>query len=170
MSRIAITLITFASVTLRLISSVAAQKPTKPWTEWSKQDAEKVLSDSPWSRIQIETDTAELFYSPTSAARNAPNAASRTEQGATNEETNVKYGIRFFSARPVRQAFARLIELRNKLDTEATERLHTFAEIESPLSIIVALTFKSADKISLGKVIQPVIRFAANTLKKKSYS
>jgi hypothetical protein len=169
MSRNGITLFTFAFVTLLLISSVAAQKQNKRWTEWSKQDAEKILSNSPWARIQIETNTAELFYSPTSAARNAPNAASRIEQGATNEETNVKYGIRFFSARPVRQAFARLMGLQNKLDAAATERLHNFAEVESPLSIIVAVTFESADKRSLGKVMQAFNSAGANTLKNNTY-
>src|SRR5258705_1320980 len=169
MSRIAITLVTFASVTLLLVSSVAAQKQTKPWTEWSRKDAEKMLSESPWSRMQVGTDTSEMFYAPTSNARNAPNDGSRTEQGATNEETNVKYGIRFFSARPVRQAFARVMELQNKLDAAATERLHNFAEIESPLSIIVAVTFESPDKRSLGKVMQAFNSAGANTLKNNTY-
>jgi hypothetical protein len=119
--------------------------------------------------MQVETDTSEMFYAPTSNARNAPNASSRAEQGATNQETNVKYGIRFFSARPVRQAFARLMELQNKLDAAATERLHNFAEIESPLSIIVAVTFESADKRSLGKVMQAFNSAGANTLKNNTY-
>ena len=40
--KLAITLIT-----LMAAAAVAQKKDEKPWTEWSKKDAEKMLSDSP---------------------------------------------------------------------------------------------------------------------------
>src|SRR4026207_561111 len=98
---------------LALFSSVliAIQKETKPWSEWNQKDAEKMLSSSPWAQIQKDTDTSELFFQPTADARTHghrdPNANSRLEQGATNQATSLSYGIRFFSARPIRQAFIR---------------------------------------------------------------
>jgi hypothetical protein len=148
------------------------QKEMKPWTEWTLKDAEKMLKESPWAKLQVETDTSEMFYSPTSdprMTRNAPNANARLEEGATNQEMSIKYGIRFFSARPIRQAFARSIELQQKLDSESTARLHQFAEIESPLSIIVAVTFESTDRRTLGKAMQAFNSAGAGTLKNKAY-
>ena len=62
----------------------ANQKQKKSWTEWSEKDAEKMLSDSPWAKIQKETDTSELFFRPTAdprtAGSRAPNANARLEQ------------------------------------------------------------------------------------------
>src|SRR5262245_13298179 len=89
------------------ITGDALGQQNKPWTEWSKKDAEKILSDSPWSQTQVETDTSEMFYSPTSdprapGVRTTGTSGNRQAQGATNQAVNVKYHIRFFSARPVR--------------------------------------------------------------------
>jgi hypothetical protein len=52
-----------------LVSATKPQKTDKPWTQWSKKEAEKILSDSPWAQVQTETDTAEMFFSPTSDPR-----------------------------------------------------------------------------------------------------
>lgn len=157
---------------LLVLGSILPYVQTKPWTQWTTKDAEKILKDSPWAKIQVETDTSEMFYKPTSnpnITRNAPNANARLEEGATNQETHVKYGIRFFSARPIRQAFARSIELQKKLDDASIQRLHQFAEMESPLSIIVAVTVESTDKRALGKVMQQLNSAGANSLKNNTY-
>jgi len=70
------------------------------------------------------------------------------------------YGIRFFSARPVRQAFVRVIQLQKKdLTPDVTARLNTFAEIASEDSIIIAVTVENPDANMLGKAMQ-IIRNA----------
>jgi len=150
------------------------QKQKKSWTEWSEKDGEKMLSDSPLSKIQKETDTSELFFQPTAdprtAGSRAPNANTRTEQGASNQATNVNYGIRFFSARPVRQAFVRMIQLRQKnLEPDVVARLNSFAELQSNESIIIAVTIEGTDKRSLGKVMQIVDSAATGTLRNTTY-
>jgi len=150
------------------------QKQKKSWTEWSEKDAEKMLSDSPWSKTQKETDTSELFFQPTAdprtAGSRAPNANTRTEQGASNQAINVNYGIRFFSARPVRQAFVRMIQLRQKnLESDVVARLNSFAELQSNESIIIAVTIEGTDKRSLGKVMQIVDSAATGTLRNTTY-
>ena len=67
------------------------------------------------------------------------------------------YGIRFFSARPVRQAFIRMIQLQQKnLEPDVIERMNNFAELPSADSIIIAVTIEGTDKRSLGKVMQIV--------------
>lgn len=151
----------------------ANQTEKKSWSEWTKKEAEKVLNDSPWSQIQNDTDTTEMFFRPTAdpvTHPNAPNAASRTAEGATNQSTNVAYGIRFFSARPVRQAFMRMIQLQRKdLEPEMLERMKNYAEMPATDSIIIAVTIEGTDKRSLGKVMQIVNSAVTGTLKNTTY-
>jgi hypothetical protein len=114
-----------------------------------------------------------MFFRPTAdpiTHPNAPNAASRTAEGATNQSTNVAYGIRFFSARPVRQAFMRMIQLQRKdLEPEMLERMKNYAEMPATDSIIIAVTIEGTDKRSLGKVMQIVNSAVTGTLKHTTY-
>jgi len=166
-------------LTLMLLAVVLAQtaigqKQSQSWKEWTKKDAEKILNDSPWSHLQVDTDLSEMFFQPTTDARTsggrAPNANSRLEQGATNQETSIKYGIRFFSARPVRQAFIRMMQLGQKnLDPDMAARMNNFAEVPSEDAIIIAVTIEGTDKRSLGKAMQIIESAATGTLKNSTY-
>jgi hypothetical protein len=169
---------TFALLLLVLLLAPFAidanQKEKKPWSEWTQKEAEKVLNDSPWAQIQNDTDTTELFFQPTADPRTAgarvPNSAERLGQGATNQATNLKYGIRFFSARPVRQAFIRMIQLKQKdLTPDVIERMKNFAEVPATDSIIIAVTIEGTDKRSLGHVMQLFNSAVSATLKNTSY-
>ena len=155
------------------VDTVIGQKQAKSWKEWSRKDAEKILNDSPWSHFQVDTDTSEMFFQPTTDSRTsgrAPNANSRLEQGATNQETKIQFGIRFFSARPVRQAFMRMIQLQKKdLEPDVIARMHSFAELPASDSIIIAVTIEGTDKRSLGKVMQIIDSAATGTLKNTTY-
>lgn len=153
-----------------LAAAVCAQKQNKPWTEWSKKEAESILNDSPWGRTQIETDVSELFYSPTAQGGGGANARSRAEQGATNEQIYVRYHIRFFSARPVRQAHVRIIEINDKhLDREMAERMHRFAELTAKDSIIVTVAYESNDQRYSGKALQLFGSRNTGSLKNSTY-
>ena len=66
-----------------LLSTSLSQKEKKPWTEWSRKEAENILSKSGWGQMQTDTDTDEMFFRPTHASPRAPNAAERTVEGAT---------------------------------------------------------------------------------------
>jgi hypothetical protein len=150
------------------------QKQQKPWKEWSKDDAEKILNDSPWAHFQVDTDLSEMFFQPTTDARTsggrAPNANSRLEQGATNQATSLKYGIRFFSARPVRRAFIRMIQFQQKnIEPDVVARMNNFAEFTSDDAIIIAVTIEGTDKRSLGKAMQIIESAATGTLKNTTY-
>jgi hypothetical protein len=172
MKRRAINLLTAVSLLLAL-TVATAQKKDKPWTEWTKQDAEKMLADSPWSQTQVETNTSEMFYSPTTDPRLGAGTNSTTDsrlgQGATNQAVDLKYRVRFFSARPVRQALARLMELQQKLDPAQTERLKAFAEMKSANSIIITVSFESTDQRTLGQAMQAFNSAATGTLKNAAY-
>jgi hypothetical protein len=157
-------------LSLALLSTSFAQKDKKPWTEWSQKEAEKILNDSAWGRMQTDTDTDEMFFRPTADSVRAPNSVERRVEGATNQSTNVTYGIRFFSARPVRQAFMRMIQLQQKkLEPEVLERMKNFAEVEATDSIIIAVTVEGTDKRSLGRVLQIVNSAVTGTLKNTTY-
>lgn len=129
-----------------LAAVAGAQKKYKPWTEWGEKDVKKMLDDSPWGQTQNETDTSEMFYSPT-----ANNGGSRAERGALNQATNIGYGIRFLSAKPIRQAIARQIILKNP---ELTEQLTAFAAQKSDQYIVVAVDYNSADRRFSGPAMQ----------------
>jgi len=153
---------------------VTAQKnKAKPWTEWSKKEAEKVLSDSPWSHVQTDTDTSEMFYSPTNDPRTSGRVTSTTGPriagGAVNSSVNVSFHVRFFSARPVRQALARMIEINQKPPADVVSKLRQFAELRSPDSIIVTVTFDSPDQRFTGVVIQAFNSAVTANLKNDVY-
>jgi len=134
---------------------VVGQKQMKPWKEWSKTDAQKVLTDSPWAHQQVDQD----FVEPTPLTR-PPDSSVDTR---LKQNEGMTYGIRFFSARPVRQAFVRMIQLQRKdLPPDTMTRLNTFAEVASDDSIIIAVTIENPDANMLGKAMQ-IVRNATTT-------
>ena len=161
---------------LPLAGAVAArQQQRKPWTEWTRKEAEKILNDSPWGRTQVETDTSEMFFRPQPAPNvftGASNADPRRDArgGATNQSTEIRYRIRFFSARPVRRALARLalLDMRGA-DPEATARLRLFAESPSNEKIIVSVSYESDDGRYSGAALQAFASATAATLKNNTY-
>ncbi|MDX6406053.1 MAG: hypothetical protein QOH70_3508 [Blastocatellia bacterium] len=164
-----------AALTLLLaLTTVIAQEKSKAWNEWSKKDAEKMLNDSPWAQTQIDTDTSQMFYSPTSdprmsGVRSTSTTDSRIGQGATNQAVDVKFHVRFFSARPIRQALVRLMEIQQKPSPEIAQRLTNFAELESTNSIIVTVNYESNDQRSSGSIMQAFNSAATGTLKNTTY-
>lgn len=159
-------------IVLVLTGPVSAQKKMKPWTEWSKKDAEKILNDSPWGQTQIITDTSEMTYSPTVSQTTADRSvsSSRVERGAVNQEVYVKYRIRFLSAKPIRQAFARLIEIEQKTPSpQLSEQLRGFVDRNFEEYIVVAVGFESNDQRFSGPVMQEINSAVAGTLKNNTY-
>jgi hypothetical protein len=154
------------------IITAFAQK-TDNWTSWSKKDAQKMLTDSPWSKTQVDTDASEQMYSPTAVANTSAVNDRRADSGARNQAINLTFHVRFFSARPVREALARMIELGQNMDPktagEAITRLHSFAEMKSPDSIIVTVTFESPDGRYSGPAIQAFSGALTATLKNDCY-
>jgi hypothetical protein len=145
------------------------QTRAEVWTEWSRKDAEKLLTSSPWAQTQVETDLTEMFYSPTSANRGAPNSAGRAQQGATNQEVTLSYHIRFFSARPIRQALARLYQLQRQPAGEELKGLESFANAVPEQVIILTVSYESSDGRTAGRAMQVFESAITATLKNKVY-
>jgi len=152
-----------------------AQTKLKPWQEWSRKDAETILNDSSWGKTQIDTDTSELMFRPQAApdARTgASNADPRRDErgGATNQATDVKYRIRFLSAKPIRQAFARLIAMDQMAeDPNVKKYMDDFVERNFDKWIAVTVGFESTDQRFSGKALQAFASATTGSLKNNTY-
>lgn len=171
MNRTAINFLAALALLLAL-TTVTAQEKARAWSDWSKKDAEKMLTDSPWAQTQTDTDTSQMFYSPTSDPQRmgqSSNDAARLGSGATNQAINVKFHVRFYSARPIRQALVRLMWIQQKPPPEIAQKLTNFAELQSSDSIILTVTFESNDQRYSGVVMQAFNSAITATLKNNTY-
>jgi hypothetical protein len=163
-----------AALLTSLCATVAlTQKQPKSWNDWSQKEAQKILDDSPWGRTVTETDTSEMFFRPTNdtgTSRSSSVSGQRSVQGATNEAVHVNFHIRFFTAKPIRQALVRLMMLQQpKLPKETIERLNQFADLHSDQYIIVTVSFDSNDQRYSGPVMQAFGSATTDTLKNDTY-
>ena len=162
-------LFVIACVIAGTFASSAAQKNSKPWTEWSKKDVEKTLSDSAWAQTQTEggasqTPTQTSAITTTTAGRredSSISAAGRVESGETKPATTVKYHVRFLSAKPVRAAFARQVLLAQSAPNEnLAQQLQGFVDRDFSDYIVVSVGLEVADP----KMSIPIVRaFSAAT-------
>ena len=156
-----------ACACLLCLTLSAQNKKQKNWTEWSKDEAEKILNDSPWGQTPTYTDTSVLFFPPP-----APGVAgSRAGDAAKNQSINVKYRIRFFSARPIRQALVRsvLLSMKQSPDAATVERLKSFAEQPATDSIIVTVSFEASEGRLAGAAMLAFNSATTGVLKQDTY-
>src|SRR5262249_28332683 len=127
------------------ILSVGAlpQWEKKPYAEWSEKDAQRVLNDSPWGKTQVFSTPGEMFRSPTTGRQAT---AGRTEPNPA-QSLHLSFHVRFLSARPIRQAYSRLVELKQKggLNEQAAAQLKQFVSGEFLEYVIIAVTCDSTE-------------------------
>lgn len=165
MKQLMIALLVIGALTL----SVGAQKKIKPWTEWKEKDAKNVLDNSPWGQTQTETDTSEMFFSPTTQAGSS---SSRNARGATNQAIPINFRIRFLSAKPIRQAFKVFIEAQQKTPNKAlSDGLQAFVDNTSRFNdwIVVAVDYECQDGRLSGEALQIFNGATAAELKNTTY-
>jgi len=108
-----------------------AQWEKKPYAEWSEKEAQKLLNDSPWGQIQVISDTSQMFGNE------------RLGSGTSRVANvfHVNFRIRFLSAKPVRQAISRVMELKQKgaVDERLASQLRAFAAAEFPDYVIITV-------------------------------
>ena len=164
---------------LLIASSIAilSAQQNKPWAEWSKKDVEKTLNDSPWAQTQTETDTSEMNYSPTiSQTTNARKEdtriaeASRVESGAKNSAMSVKYRIRLLSAKPIREAFARMVlSAQQNPAPELAQQLQGFVDRDFSEYVVVAVSVEASDQRYGAPIAQAFTSATAEILKNTTY-
>jgi hypothetical protein len=165
-------------------AAVLAQKKGVPWMELPRKDAEKILNESPWAHTQVDTDTSEMFYSPTrqgapSVGRSTSTSSSsnqqsinnrRADQGAVNTAVSIKYRICFLSAKPVREAFAKMIlSTQHQNDDQLVSRLQSFVDRDFSPYIVIAVTVEASDPRFSGPIMQAMNSANTGTLKNAAY-
>jgi hypothetical protein len=163
------------SILILFAVSAAAQK-TKPWTEWSAKDAEKILNDSAWGQTQTEGDTSSQPSSTsaitaTTAARRedtSTSAAAKVESGEKKDAMSVHYRVRLLSAKPIRAAFVRMIELQGA-PPEKVAQWRPFVDRDFGDYIVVTITMDGNDKKRMGAAMADINSAGPDALKTTTY-
>jgi len=133
-----------------------AQWDKKPYTEWTEKDAQKLLNDSPWARTQSFDSPMELYKGPQTGRQGTSTATTARPPDAIH----LFFRVRFLSAKPVRQALSRMIELKQKagVKEEMAEQLKQFASGEFLEYIVVAVTSDASDAGSNAQQASALLR------------
>ncbi len=98
----------------------------KPYQQWSKDDAQKMLTDSPWAReVVLSSVGGTIGMNETNAS------AGRRATGNDTTGTKVTYQVQIRSAKPIRQAVVRGEQLSPRyaqLPEDRKQRIDTSAE------------------------------------------
>ena len=145
------------SVFILFTVSASAQKE-KPWTEWSEKDAMKVMTDSAWAQTQKELSDTDTPTGPITAVAGkretentkGTNAESGESIGRKTAALTLNYRVAFLSAKPVRQAFVRFMEIKAP-ETPADKAAERRAFIDKDFSdyIVVILKLDGTDRDKL---------------------
>lgn len=169
---------------LALTSTSSAQKENYSWMELPRKDAERLLTNSAWSQTQVDTDVSEMFYSPTRPGNAAVAQSttkgttsnqqsinnSRADRGALNEEVHTTFRISFLSARPIRQAFAKMIlSSEREPNEQLASQLQAFVERDFSSYVVIAVSANSSDRRLLGPIMQAINSATTGTLKNNTY-
>ena len=137
----------------------------KPWTQWTDKDAKKILNDSGWGQTQTFIGSA---YNPvirpdgtTAISTNYP------ELGGVN------YRVRFLSAKPIRQALLRLVQLDPKATPEQTEKAQRFVDAKYDQVVVIAASYDQDGLLKDPDFTMPVFQAfsggTTSTLKNNTY-
>lgn len=149
------------SVFILFTVSAAAQKE-KPWTEWSEKDAIKVMTDSAWAQTQKElteggsgTSAMTANTGKNSTANVGMSDGEKSDKIGQQKSLTVNYHLSFLSAKPVRQAFVRYLELKTP-ETPADKAAERRAFIDRDFGdfIVVTLKLDGTDSQKLGPARQ----------------
>ena len=170
--------ILFICSALVLLNASAFGQKTKPWTEWNEKDAKKVLTDSAWGQSQTEyTETAPTGSTitpvqPRNAATTA--GAQNTESGETLSRKSTAlstiYHVAFLSAKPVRAAFIRLIELQHpETPADKVAERRAFIDGDFGNNVVVTIVLDGTNRAANASVMKELSAAGAELLKTTAY-
>ena len=91
-----------------------AQWDKKPYEQWSERESAKVLNDSPWAKTQVFTSPGVAYNTGISGSSGIGSTRSGKPPDRPTDALHVNFRVRFLSAKPIRQAASRLIQLKKK--------------------------------------------------------
>jgi hypothetical protein len=167
----------FICSALALLNATAFAQKSKPWTEWTVKDAQKVLTDSAWAQTQTELTDAQPAsggaVTKTQSSKAATlEAAEKTESAEKKQDAalSTKFYVAFLTAKPVRQAFIRMIELkRPEMAADKVTELRTFVDRDFGDYVVVTLILDGTDMKRLGPAKQEIIAADPELLKTSAY-
>lgn len=136
-------------------------RPSKPYQEWSKKEAQQVLDESPWApkqevRLRFATQARRVAGGsvPSIAEGGIADTTSTTaELGAAEAPVDFQFTLRLRSALVLRQAVARLKQLEPNSDTSEKGRTALEARIKGLLecpacqqNYVLTLSAKSKER------------------------
>jgi len=147
--------------------SAYAQKDIKPWTEWSKKDAERILNDSAWGQTHTEgggsTDTTVVTNT-----RGGMTGDRKGESGEPVKSRAMNFRARFLTAKPVREAFARMVVLQQpNAGTELVTQLQGFVDRDFGDYLVIAFSAEGEDARMVQGMTMGLSRLTAESLKGK---
>jgi hypothetical protein len=163
------------SLIIAITGLSASAQTAKSWTEWTKKDAEKMLNDSAWGQTQTTGggDTSASTSAITKTEGAGREDISRSgESGATmgGGSKPVNYRVRFLTAKPIREAFARTAVLSQpNAAKEFTDQLQGFIDRDFGNYLVVTLSIDSADAKLAGMSMMALGKASKDTLKDKVY-
>lgn len=166
----------FILTAILFIAGPATAQKEKPWTEWSEKEAGKILNDSPWGQTQTEGSSeaqpsSSSAVTQTMSARREDqriSAASNVESGETKTRALINYRVRFLSAKPVRAAFVRMIELQGAAPERVAE-LRTFVDRDFADYIVISLSVDGNDRKRVSSATEEISAAEEAVLQKNGY-
>ena len=166
-------------VLLAVNASAQKDQKDKPWTDWSQKEALKVLTDSGWAQSQSETTEQQVGAGSAITATESRNAAGlgsaqKTESGENmgrrDASLSTIYHVGFLTAKPVRAALIRMIELQQP-ETSAdkvTER-RAFVDRDFGDYIVIVLKLEGSDRDKLKPMNKSLAESTKDTFKDVVY-
>jgi len=166
-----LTFFTIAIITLFTVNTFS--QDARPWTEWSKKDAEKILNDSAWGQTQTiggnEPTSTSAITKTEGAGREDVNRSGESGQSlGGSKPLNVR--ARFLTARPVREAFARLVVLAQpNAGKDLVDQLQGFIDRDFGNYLVVTISVDGSDPKMAGSSIALLSKMNKDLVKDKVY-
>lgn len=153
-------------ILLGLALAISVMAKDKPWTQWTDKDARKILDDSGWAQTQTYMGSVESSQSKIPISLGA-------KGGLVDAAPGVNYRIRFLSAKPIRQAFLRLVQLNPKATPEQNDQAHQFVDTKYDQVVVIAVSYDTeglaVDGHFTSAVFQSLSGSITSTLKNNTY-
>ncbi len=126
------------------------------YQEWSKDDAVKVITDSPWGQRIVFRELVAPSNTAALSAPPQPSEGSRTSSSPSlgpsggvqlQARASSVYTVSFLSARPLRMALARLAMLSGALDAAGAEQFVEQNPFQGKIAVSVAVPGDQKDSI-----------------------
>lgn len=154
-------LIIAGSVLATVSVLLAADFWDKPFREWKRDQAVKLLQDSPWAKQVVLSDQR--------GGRDTRNVGGEMD-------VHHVYTIRFFTALPVRQSYVRLVQIGNNYDELSADDQKAFDQafsralaMDTSNEIIVSLEFSSNERQTSMDVERQLRQITADQLRQSVF-